>query len=402
MKHLRIIILVVLVTFTFNPSASAQVETKATQNFTINGEGWNKVIHYGAPVTIFSYKQTSDTHSFGIYSDDYAGVIHMKIIPFDVQPKQLKELPNSISKKKLDSYYSKACAKAREKALAGKYKTIANDLILSNQMWVSVSKGEPMTVVGYKVESNYGSSNFYYAIVNNDAAGICHSYYLDKIVIDNVPLPFLPSTSDPQVLAYIKSEDQRIKDRKSAEMRARNEKAAEERRLEAERKAKQEEEERRLEAKWKAEQDSINKIRKEENFANLRTLSPAFIEVTGWTMDSAGGITVSIRFTNCSSQKVKYVYFRGYFLNAVGDKCRNDITGSTEWKYRGVGPISPLPKTLEEMSYDHIDFWNFGNPKFYSTIADKFRLSSVTIEYINGGKTTLSGAELKKRVKYAY
>ena len=258
-----------------------------------------------------------------------------------------------------------------------------------------------MTVVGYKEERSYVSSNFYYAIVNSNAAGICHSYDLDKIVIDNVPLPFLPSTSDPQVQTFIKRENQRIKDQKSAEMRAQREKEEQERRLAAEREAQQEEEERRLEVKWKAQQDSINAVRETERLANLRTLSPAFIEVSGWNMDSAGGITVNIQFTNCSPQKIKYVYFRGYFLNAVGDRCRNDITRSTEWKYRGVGPLNPLPKTLGGDNYIHKVYWDFGNPKYYSTIADKFRLSSVTIEYMNGGKTTLSGAELKKRVKYS-
>jgi hypothetical protein len=118
-------------------------------------------------------------------------------------------------------------------------------------------------------------------------------------------------------------------------------------------------------------------------------------------MDSAGGIEVDITFTNCSSQKVKYVYFRGYFLNAVGDRCRNEITGSTEWKYRGVGPIDPFPKTSDDSSYGHRHTYFFGNPRFYSSIAEKFRLSSVTIEYMNGTKKVLSGAELKKRVKYS-
>lgn len=108
-----------------------------------------------------------------------------------------------------------------------------------------------------------------------------------------------------------------------------------------------------------------------------------------------------ISLSNCSSQKVKYVYFRGYFLNAVGDICRNEITGSTEWKYRGVGPIDPFPKTSDDSSYGHRHTYFFGNPRFYSRIAEKFRLSSVTIEYMNGTKKVLSGAELKKRVKYS-
>lgn len=401
-KQPKTTILVVIALLGCSTNAVAEdIETYVAEQFTLNSTGWNKVFQHGDPVTIFSFKQESDIYSIGIYSNDYAGIINTKKPPFNVELKQLKKLPSN-SKKKLAHYTEMACANARKKALAGKYKTIANDLILSNQTWVSVSKGDPMTVVGYKEEINYVSRYYYYAIVNNDAAGICYSYDLDKITIDNVPLPFLPSTSDPQVQAFIKRENQRIQDQKAAEMRGRNEKAEEERRLAAERKARQAEEDRRLEAEEKARLASAYAEEQKEKLSFLRNLSPAYIQVTGWNMDSAGGIAVDIRFTNCSSQRVKYVYFRGYFLNAVGDRCRNDITGSTEWKYRGVGPISPLPKTPEEMAYAHIESWRFGNPLFYSTIAVKFRLSSVTIEYMNGKKTVLSGTELKKRVWYAY
>ena len=99
-------------------------------------------------------------------------------------------------------------------------------------------------------------------------------------------------------------------------------------------------------------------------------------------------------------KKVKYVYFKGFFLNAVGDKCRNEINGTTEWKCRGVGPVDALPDSPYYIYYDHIAHWHFSNPRFYSATANTFRLSSITIEYMNGKKTTLSGTELKKRVRY--
>lgn len=241
----------------------------------------------------------------------------------------------------------------------------------------------------------YERNHYQYAIINNDCAGIFESSASDKVVLIDIPLFYMPSIDDPQVKSIIDREHNRIMTRREAERKAREE---EERRLAAEKKACEEKER----AETQARLDSINKVIQEEKWANLRTLAPAFIEMRGWNMDSAGGIAVDIRFTNCSSQEVKYVYFRGYFLNAVGDKCRNDITGSTEWKYRGVGPISPLPKTPEEMGYAHIESWHFGNPLFYSTIAVRFRLSSVTIEYMNGKKTVLSGVELNKRVAYVY
>ena len=72
---LQAMLLVVLAVFSTN--VTAQVETRITQNLTINGGIWTKVLKAGDPVTIFSYKQDGDTHSFGIYSDDYAGEIDL-------------------------------------------------------------------------------------------------------------------------------------------------------------------------------------------------------------------------------------------------------------------------------------------------------------------------------------
>lgn len=100
MKYLRAIVLAVIaISFSCASASDKEVETKVTQNFKVNGTGWNLVFNTGRPVTIVTYKQNSDIHSFGIYSDDYAGTIHLKFIPFDVEPKQLKKLPKSSKKK---------------------------------------------------------------------------------------------------------------------------------------------------------------------------------------------------------------------------------------------------------------------------------------------------------------
>ena len=72
----------VIAVIAYSTNATAQVETRMTQNLTINGGNWTKVLKAGDPVTIFSYKQDGDTHTFGIYSDDYAGEIDLRGIPF--------------------------------------------------------------------------------------------------------------------------------------------------------------------------------------------------------------------------------------------------------------------------------------------------------------------------------
>lgn len=292
------------------------------------------------------------------------------------------------------TYYKKACARAREKALSGQYKTIAPvTLHPVGYSIYSVIENDPITIIGFRELRDFANRPYYrYAILNNKCAEFFESSGYQNIMID-LPLGYLPSTDDPQVKAII--------DRGKAEfVKQRQE---EERRIAAEKEAqaeKEKEDKRRMEAEYQAYRDSIAAAKVEKDMAEMKSSAPAIIKVGDWNMDSAGGITVDITFTNCTSQKIKYVYFRGYFLNAVGDKCRNDITGSTEWKYRGVGPIDAMPKELQKNYYPNVEFWRFGNPKFYSTIAHTFRLSSVTIEYMNGKKTTLSGAELKKRVKY--
>lgn len=378
MKLIRIAIMIVMAMLPPANVNAQELETKVTQGFTIRDVNWNKVLNYGDPVTIFAYEQNSDTHSFGIYSDDYAGIIHTKTIPFDVEPKQLKKLPKS-AKKKLSAYTVQACEKARDKALAGKYRTITTDMLLSNQSGVGTSRNEPITIFGYKAERSYGGSyTYYYAIAKKDATGICYSYDLDKVTINDVPLPFLPSISDPQVQTVLKKEKQIILEREAAENRARQE------------------EERRLAEQRRADEQ----LWREQEHKYLRLMDPAYIEVKKMNMDNAGGVDVSIKFTNCSSSRVKYVYFTGYFLNAVGDKCRNEIDGSTVWKYTGVGPVSRIPDTPDNNG-SHIKFFH-SDPPFYSKTARKFILSSVTIEYMNGKKVALTGGELEDRVDYAY
>jgi hypothetical protein len=394
---LKTILLAVIALFIFSARTNAQVEAKITQSFNVVGDGWKKVFRYGTPVTVFAYKHKGDVYSLGIYSDDYAGIIDLNIYPFDIEEKLLKKLPNAQGKnaeQKLLDYYKIACSKAREKAFSGKYKTTAPYLTSRRYSRYYPSKNEPITIIGHKKMRDLFDRTYYqYAIVNDNCAGIYETSPTDNVVLIDIPLYYMPSTDDPQVKTIIDRE-------KAVFVKKQQEK---ERRIEEEKKAqaeKEKEEKRRMEAEYQAYRDSMAAAKVEQDMAEMKRCSPAIIKVGGWHMDSAGGIEVDITFTNCTSQKVKYVYFRGYFLNAVGDKCRNDITRSTEWKYRGVGPIDAMPKELQKNYYPNVEFWRFGNPKFYSSIAHTFRLSSVTIEYMNGKKTTLSGAELKKRVKY--
>lgn len=378
MKHFRTIILL-MAFFVSNFATAQDIETKMTKGLTINGANWTKVLKYGDPVTIFAYRHKDDTHTFCLFSDDYVGEIDMIAVPFDVDIKQLKKLPKPQSKKAEERqkyYYGLARLHARNNAVMGKYKIIASKLM---EGMYSVDYGMPsireydtITIYGYKETRDILGSTYYFSIVKNGAAGIYKfSPYDIKLIIKQIPLYFLPSTDDSQVKGIIGKERSRIiAERQEKENKEREEKAAQKKALE------------------------------EEEFADLKLMDPAYIEVKKIKMDSAGGNEVTIKFTNCSSLRIKYVYFTGYFLNAVGDKCRNEINRSTVWKYTGVGPISRIPNTPDRfgayIKYFHSD------PLFYSKTARKFVLSSVTIEYMNGIKKVLTGDELDTRVDYDY
>ena len=391
MKHFRLLTLIAIALFVFNTDVIAQVQANVTRGFNIVDNGWKKIIQNGSSVTVFAYKHKQDIYSIGIYSDDYAGIIDLKFFPFDIEEKQLKKLPKADGKdaaEKLKEFYKLACVNARNNAFRGYYKTTAPVSLHPKgfSIYNYIKIGDPITIIGFKELRDFMNRPYYrYAILNNDCAEYFESSASDNVVI-NFPLGYLPSTDDSQVKAIISRENMKIIDRRQAEEKARKE---EQERIK--------EEERRATAEREAA--AIKEI-KEEELAFLRNHAPAYIEIEGWHRDSANGISIDIAFKNGSSQKVKYVYFKGYFLNAVGDKCRNEINGSTEWKYRGVGPVNALPDTPYDIYYNHIAHWHFSNPRFYSGTANTFHLSSVTIEYMNGKKTTLSGAELKKRVRY--
>lgn len=391
-SSLQVVLLAVLAILIFSTDANAQVETKVTQGFNIRGNGWKKVLRSGTPVTVFAYKHKHDVYSFGIYSDDYAGIIDLKIYPFEIEEKQLKKLPKVEGKdaaQKLKDYYEIACSNARKKAFSGNYKTIAPETLSPKEYsYHYLFQNTPITIIGFKALRDIIGDYYRYAIVSKDEVGIFETSPTDNIVID-MPLGYLPSTDDPQVKSILDKEKRKIIAQKEAEEKAR---ADEQERLRAAAEA---------ERKASVEREAAAKVKiKEEEIAFLQSYAPAFIEIEGWNKDSANGIAVDIAFKNGVTQKVKYVYFKGFFLNAVGDKCRNEINGTTEWKCRGVGPVDALPDSPYYIYYDHIAHWHFSNPRFYSATANTFRLSSVTIEYMNGKKTTLSGTELKKRVRY--
>lgn len=153
-------------------------------------------------------------------------------------------------------------------------------------------------------------------------------------------------------------------------------------------------------------EDSLNRVKQREEYMStinfLKESSPVIIMCKEWDMDAVGGITAYFHVYNASLNTIKYITFKGYFTNPVGDRCRNEIGGSTTWQLRGVGPIGPRPTSLDDFMEkfpESVSKYTF-DCFFYSTIADRIHVSSVTIQYMNGKTITLSGKALDAHLTY--
>lgn len=156
-------------------------------------------------------------------------------------------------------------------------------------------------------------------------------------------------------------------------------------------------------ARYKEAQEELLDTEK-KYMESMQKAEPVFVTVDNWETNSVGGVSIYMSVTNCSaSQTIKYISFQGYFTNAVGDKCYNEIGGGTTWKVRGIGPIGPRPTTLDNFR-ERIDgcraSYSFEDMSFYARTAEYIHVTTVTIQYMNGKTVTLSGDRLKKHLSY--
>ena len=136
-----------------------------------------------------------------------------------------------------------------------------------------------------------------------------------------------------------------------------------------------------------------------------RQSAPIHIQILGFRPDHAGGVEIPAWIANCTQRTIKYITLTGFFLNAVGDKCRDEIHGSTVWQRKGVGPIKPIPESVDYIPLSaiflpNVGQYNFDNPRFYSHEVHSLKLTKVVIEYMDGHVTTLQGKQLDGHVEY--
>lgn len=92
------------------------------------------------------------------------------------------------------------------------------------------------------------------------------------------------------------------------------------------------------------------------------------------------GITIMCKVKNTSDKTIKYVHFRCNLLNQFGDPIRCDKTNKTEFRGTIMGPIEP--GTSEE---------NYWPNTFYSEWCKMFKVTGVSIEYVDGSSIKLTG-----------
>lgn len=157
--------------------------------------------------------------------------------------------------------------------------------------------------------------------------------------------------------------------------------------------------------KWKEQQEQ-KEFNKHIEIEMYKFMDPFLMDVKYWSVDHEVTMSLGIQFVNCSKKIIKYVTFKGRFLNRVFDPVKELWKGGYTWSATGIGPIYPAPRTPEE--YEHpqgkydgkIEFENLYY--FYPrNVASIIEVTSVTIEYMDGTKRTVTGNELKKRVMYS-
>ncbi len=467
----------------------AQITSTTNQAITIHNytpTPRDYLLKQGATVTIYGYKKKKDKYHFAIVAEDFATIFSFNEIPFHVEEKQLKKLPNALSdgmkafiSEKHEEIIAAKKAKRKQEALDGKIHFVIYDnylLLPTDDAFGRVSNGDTIYVLGYTSE---GFSHKY-ALYTNSAVGIFKSDVKDQKISSILNADYLPSTDDTDVRIILrqielelkrKQEEYNLQYRKNAlagkvkgivstyftndEFRSspfsfgdtvsivgysykdyRNyfalysDKAAgifqtsslssafknsnqlkvdllpsvDAPEVSAVLARQQEVIDSLLNVELAEKEKKLNEL-KQQLIQLYKEHIPILVTDVYWSSNSVGGIEVQLSVTNCSQQTIKYITFNGYFLNAVGDKCRNEIGGGTTWSAKGIGPIGPCPTTLE--NYDERlelceGSYNFDTPTFYSRVADSFVLSSVTIQYMNGKTVTISGANMEKRVRYRY
>lgn len=142
------------------------------------------------------------------------------------------------------------------------------------------------------------------------------------------------------------------------------------------------------EAKYRKQrvQDSIkhiqDSIRKAEHLYELMHS----IKITSAWLDrpnSAGGCDANVYYKNLSNKTIKYFYWEGYPMNAVGDRVACEIRGFQTFRGQDTGPVKP--------GQNGGGCWSCA---WYNHSARKLILTKIDITYMDGTSFSITSSEL--------
>lgn len=344
-------------------------------------------LYNGDTVCILGYDfdQTFKSYSFALYTKNAAGTywtyntdVFKNEIVFDGLPsskdvnvkeiieQKKQKITQEITRRQKEISQQKE-KEYRAKALNGEIKAVyLKELEAETQSGSQLLEGDTITIIGYTKRKDRYDRDFF-AIYSRTSAGIFrpkYTYSNPFKSIGTINFDLMPSVTDPLVLKIIE--------------------------------------------KQKQVADSTLREEYARKVSEIKSHDPIIIRINSWEKNTVGGITMNLSVTNCSSQTIKYITFKGCFYNPVGDKCLNEIGGGSVWSAKGVGPIKPAPIS-ENPTNTASDFLNlldcngyykFDDTTFYTKTATSFTLTSVSIQYTNGKTITLSGEKLKGHVIY--
>ena len=130
---------------------------------------------------------------------------------------------------------------------------------------------------------------------------------------------------------------------------------------------------------------SLDSIRKADRIDQVKH-SVKILKAYLSSPNSAGGVDAHLVWKNVSKKTIKYLTWRGYPINAVGDAVECEIRGVSESGGRVTGPIKP------GTTYGYGKYWEC---LWYNYSAKKLVLTGIDIEYMDGSTMRINQNELK-------
>lgn len=180
-------------------------------------------------VTIIGYKKKDNRHFFAVNNKYYAEIISMISIPFPVDEKQLKKLPNAqasdikdiINRKNelLQIFWRKQALDRKVMAIAMKNIEVGN-----YPKKTIAEKGDTIQVVGYRRNTDSTGNNTY-SILSKHNYGECVLKKEDIKFLESIDINLLPNKDDNEVAAIFMAKQREITKQKDEKKRQIKEKA---------------------------------------------------------------------------------------------------------------------------------------------------------------------------------